>query len=86
MADYHLYSNEELGNFGFSREELERSDPEHTLCYSISGQGFGDKETRSTNVATAMEKATGDVAVELEEIPSHSSTFVFISMLKTRCL
>ena len=74
MADYHLYSNEELGDFGFSREELERSDPEHIQCYSISGQGFGDKETRSTNVATAMEKATGDVAVELEEIPSHSST------------
>ena len=46
---------------------------EHTLCYSISGQEFGDKETRSTNVATAMEKATSEVAVESEEIPSHSS-------------
>ena len=77
MADYHLYSNEELGNFGFSREELERLTPEHTLCYSISGQEFGDKETRSTNVATAMEKAAGEVAVELEEIPSPSSKLHF---------
>ena len=63
MADYHLSL----------REELERLTREHTLCYSISGQEFGDKETRSTNVATAMEKAAGEVAVELEEIPSHSS-------------
>ena len=63
MADYHLSL----------WEELERLTREHTLCYSISGQEFGDKETRSTNVATAMEKAAGEVAVELEEIPSHSS-------------
>ena len=80
MADYHLYSNKELEDFGFSREELERLDPERTLCYSISGQEFCDKETRSTNVATAMEKATSEVAVELEEIPSHSSK---ILLLKT---
>ena len=63
MADYHLSL----------WEELERLTREHTLCYSISGQGFVDEETRSTNEATAMEKAAGDVAVELEEIPSHSS-------------
>ena len=54
-------------------EELEKLTREHTLCYSISGQRFVDEETRSTNVGTAMEKAAGDVAVELEEIPSHSS-------------
>ena len=63
MADLHL-------SFW---EELEKLTQEHTLCYSISGQGFVDEETRSTNEATAMEKAAGDVAVELEEIPSHSS-------------
>ena len=66
MADLHL-------SFW---EELEKLTREHTLCYSIPGQGFVDEETRSTNVATAMEKATGDVAVELEEIPSHSSNFI----------
>ena len=56
MADLHL-------SFW---EELEKLTREHTLCYSIPGQGFVDEETRSTNVATAMEKATVDVAVELE--------------------
>ena len=63
MADYHHSL----------KEELERLTQEHTLCNDISGQEFGDEETRSTNVATAMEKASGEVAVELEEIPSHSS-------------
>ena len=66
MADYHHSL----------REELERLTQGHTLCYSISGQEIGDEETRSTNVATAMEKAAGEVAVELEEIPSLSSTFL----------
>ena len=68
MADYHL----------FFWENMERLAQEHTQCYSISGQGFGDRETRFTNVATAMEKAAGDVAVELEEIPSHSSNMKII--------
>ena len=63
MADYYLSS----------WEEMERLTQEHALCYYISGQEFGDKETRSTNVATAMEKTAGGAAVELEEIPSHSS-------------
>ena len=65
-----------LSQYGLSFwEELEKLTREHTLCYSISGQGFVDEETRSTNVATAMEKAAGDVAVELAEIPSHSSRY-----------
>ena len=51
MADLHL-------SFW---EELEKLTQEHTLCYSISGQGFVGEETRSTNEATAMEKAAGDV-------------------------
>ena len=62
MADYHLSL----------WEEMERLTQEHTQC-SISGQEIGDEETRSTNVATAMEKTAGEAAVELEEIPSHSS-------------
>ena len=63
MADYHLSL----------WEEMERLTQEHTLCYYSSGQEFGDEETRSTNVATAMEKTAGGAAVVLEEIPSHSS-------------
>ena len=65
MADLHL-------SFW---EDLEKLTQGHTLCYSIPGQGFVDEETRCTNVATAMERATGDVAVELEEIPLHSSMY-----------
>ena len=64
MADYHhsLW------------EEMEGLTQWHTQCHSISGQEFGGEETRSTNVATAMEKTAGGAAVELEEIPSHSSS------------
>ena len=40
---------------------------------SISGQGFGDKETRLTNVATATKVAANGAAVGSEEIPSLSS-------------
>ena len=58
MADYHLSL----------REEMERLTQWHTQLHSVSGREFGDEETRSTNVATAMENS-----VELEEIPSHSS-------------
>ena len=63
MADYHHST----------WEEIERPTQEHTPCYYISGQEFGDKETRSTNVATAMEKTAEGAAVEMEKIPSFSS-------------
>ena len=52
-------------------EELEKLTQEHTLCYSISGQGFvGEEETRSTNeVGTVATMATD----RMEDTPSHSS-------------
>ena len=51
-------------------EDMER----FAQCNSISGQRFGDRETRFTNVATAMKKTASGAAVELEEIPSLSSS------------
>ena len=61
MADLHL-------SFW---EELEKLTREHTLCYSISGQGFvGEEETRSTNEVGTVATMAAD---RLEETPSHSS-------------
>ena len=62
MADLHL-------SFW---EELEKLTREHTLCYSIPGQGFvGEEETRSTNEVGTVATVAAD---RMEEIPSHSSS------------
>ena len=76
MADYHLSL----------WEEMERLTQEHTLCYYISGQEFGDEETRYTNVATAMKKTAEGAAVELEKIPSVSSVLEEIPLFSSSIL
>ena len=57
-------------------EGVEKLIQEHTQCSGISGKGVGEQETHSTN-------AVGDVVngatVGLEEIPSHSSSFLLLS-------
>ena len=66
MADLHL-------SFW---EELEKLTQEHTLCYSISGQGsVGEEETRSTNEVGTVATVAAD---RMEDTPSHSSTTFYI--------
>ena len=71
MADYQLVLGEEDIIY-FSEQEL------------FPEQEFGDEETRYTNVAAAMEKAAEGAAVELEKIPSFSSTLEEIPLLSSK--
>ena len=45
----------------------------HTQCSGISEKGVGEQETHSTN---AVGNVANGATVGLEEIPSHSSTFL----------
>ena len=51
----------------------------HNRCSDVSDSGADQEETHLPNVAKAVENVAKVATVKLEEIPSHSSSFLFNS-------